>query len=86
MVPGEIQVQEMPKGEEGVMKTITIEVAGTDWLGDPTLENCDNAIEALERAINNKPQCRDFVPLQDVKSIMVGIKEQLFPAQHQVTK
>ena len=34
-------------------------------------------IEALERAIEGKPQCSDFVSLRDTLTILEAIKKQL---------
>jgi len=42
-----------------------------------TKRDMDLNIEAVDRAIKGKPQCKDFVTLLDTRSILEGIREQL---------
>ena len=57
---------------------ITIELrAGNTPFGKPTKAEIQKNIEALERAIDGKPQSRDFILLLDTKSILEGIQKQL---------
>ena len=57
---------------------ITINLfAGNDH-HHPTKKDLDKNIDALQRAIDDKPLSSDFVLLIDTKSILENIKGQLF--------
>ena len=56
---------------------IMIELLAGSNKRDPKPADMDKNIEALRRAVDGKPQARDFILLMDTISILEGIKEQL---------
>ena len=56
---------------------VKIELLAGPNKNQPTKRDMNKNIEALERAINGKPQARDFMLLTDTKSIMDAIRDKL---------
>jgi len=51
--------------------------AGPDYPYNVTKKDIQKNIDALQRAVDGKPFCSDFVPLIDTKYILEGIKNKL---------
>lgn len=56
---------------------ITIELLAGPQGSNPTKADMEKNINALQRAIDGKPRCSDFILLNDTKSILEGIQKLL---------